>query len=110
MTSTSRTHLLAALGIVALSFCAFLWLEYHYRIVLGAEPVQQASTWYIPIFITFATHLGVLARSVYEVLTMADPPTTYPSILIEALAPAKTLLALVASPILMALFYEAIRS
>jgi hypothetical protein len=64
----------------------------------------------VPLLITVATIAGVLARSIYEVVTTPPAPTTYRATFIAALAPSKTLLALVIAPVLIALFYKTIRS
>ena len=98
--------------IVAIMFAAMLWLELRYQLVLGAQEVTQGMPpWLVPVLITISTFLGVLARSVYEVLTAPNgAPNTYKGILAAALAPSKTILALVISPVLIGLFYNTIRS
>jgi hypothetical protein len=106
---TGRAWIAAPILIV--TFAGLFFLERRYDLLAGAHEVAQPyEFWFIPVLVTAMTFAGVLARSVYEVITARSAPTTYREILLAALAPSKTLLALVISPVLIALFYKTIRS
>ncbi|MGO7968729.1 hypothetical protein [Rhizobium ruizarguesonis] len=109
--SKSLMRVSAAILIAILAFVGLFILERRHGVILGSEPVTGPfDSWLVPLLITVATIAGVLARSIYEVVTTPPAPTTYRATFIAALAPSKTLLALVIAPVLIALFYKTIRS
>jgi hypothetical protein len=77
--------------------------------LLGAEPIQgQLPFWLMPSLITISTAFGIASRSIYEVGVSKTSPSTYKGILSTALAPSRMLVAWVASPVVIALFYDKI--
>jgi hypothetical protein len=100
-----------AAALLVIIFAGIFLLERRFDQLSGAHEIERPyALWFIPLLVTVMTFAGVLARSIYEVVTARSPPKTYRDILLAALAPSKTLLALVISPVLIALFYKTIRS
>ncbi len=104
-----RAWIAASISVVI--FAGMFLLERRFDQLAGAHEIARAyALWFVPLLVTVMTFAGVLARSIYEVVTTRSPPKTYRAILLAALAPSKTLLAFVISPVLIALFYKTIRS
>jgi hypothetical protein len=100
----------AAVVICLLTFGGFLFLEQREAAFLGGEQVQREwPIWAMPAIFSLSTFLGVLARSIYEVLTRPKAPKTYREVFAGAVTPNRLLLALVISPIVIGAFYKTIR-
>lgn len=92
-----------------LMFGAFYFLELRVGFFGGEQVEAQWPTWAMPAIFAVSTFSGVFARSIYEVLTRPNPPKTYHQVFLEASAPNKLLLSLIAAPVVMCLLYKTVR-